>query len=616
MLVAFVGLGLFPVLVLAVVNHVVARDQLMTLARRTSSAEMGMAADGLAQRLEAVGADAAFLAQTVSRTETPESLDRTFIDLAHRHPEYLQLRYLDEGGRERLRVERLAGGDIVVATRLQDKSARYYFDRGRGLRPGAFYLSPLDTNIENGVREDPPRYVFRVVSPVHIDGRRAGVIVLNLGAELVFAPIRNLRSDPAVEVWVFGEHGSALGEVGSIEAPEYAVEDARGFRAAEAVGAEGDNRLVTSSVVDLSDGWTGEAWTVSVSQPAEVIVGDVERLSRRMAGLVMLFAAFCVFAAIAAARALATPLEELAEWARHCADGTQDPNFRIRTGDQVEDLAEALRETTGQLARVRKLLQADNDVLRSALEQEAAEKERLLHERMAAERQILHADRLASLGLLATSLAHEIGNPLAGVRTNLELAAARLAPETSPRRAVDRAVDEVRRLGEILKRITTFAGGKAEPPALARPLDVVRDVWQLVAARARSQGTRLRTGGDAAELRLAMDLVAFRQICLNLLLNSLQVEPRPTFVAVDVSRRAEQLYIRFEDDGPGFGDHALEHAFEPMFTTRAEGTGLGLAIVRRLSRAHGGEVRLGTREGGGASVTLQWPVDSQRRAVS
>ena len=619
MLVAFVGLGLVPVLVLAVVNHVVARHQLLRLAQRTSSAEMAMAADGLQQRLEAVGADAAFLAQTVARVEERGELDRTFLDLARRHPEYLQLRYLDEAGVEKVRVERLPGGDLATAVRLQDKSSRYYFGKGLGLRSGAFYLSPLDANVEDGVVEDPPRYVYRVVTPVHREGVQAGVIVVNLGAEMVFAPLRNLRASRDVEVWVFGERGSALGEVGAVEEPQYLAEDARGFRAAlDGVNAvvQAEGRLHTSAPLRLSEDWTGEPWTVSVSQPAALIVGDVERLGRRMAGLVLLFAGFCVFAAIAAARALANPMESLAEWARRAATGTHDPHFRLHTRDEIEDLADALRETTGQLARARALLQEDNDELREALRREAEENERLLHERMAAERQILHADRLASLGLLATSLAHEIGNPLAGVQTNLDLVESRLRPDAPEGKALRRASEEVSRLGAILKRVTGFAIGAPGQPGAARPLDVVGDVWELVAARARNLGCRLELRPSEAQPELPMDVVAFRQICLNVLLNSLQAEPSPTLISVTTAEVGDRLAIRFEDDGPGFGPEALDRAFEPLFTTRSDGTGLGLAIVRRLCRVHHAEVVIGQREGGGARVTLWWPLRDGERAAS
>jgi signal transduction histidine kinase len=147
-------------------------------------------------------------------------------------------------------------------------------------------------------------------------------------------------------------------------------------------------------------------------------------------------------------------------------------------------------------------------------------------------------------------------------------------------------------------------------------VEVVVDVWQLVASRARALGTALEVSGSAADCAVQMDVVAFRQICLNLLLNSLQTEPPPTRIIIGSNRVEDVLEIRFEDDGPGFRPEALERGFEPLFTTRAEGTGLGLAIVSRLAAAHGAEAVLGEGRHGGAAVTLRWPIDAERRAVS
>ncbi|HJN74689.1 MAG TPA: c-type cytochrome [Myxococcota bacterium] len=91
---------------------------------------------------------------------------------------------------------------------------------------------------------------------------------------------------------------------------------------------------------------------------------------------------------------------------------------------------------------------------------------------------------------------------------------------------------------------------------------------------------------------------------------------RPYRIIIGSNRVEDVLEIRFEDDGPGFRPEALERGFEPLFTTRAEGAGLGLAIVSRLAAAHGAEAVLGEGRHGGAAVTLRWPIDAERRAVS
>jgi two-component system NtrC family sensor kinase len=430
--------------------------------------------------------------------------------------------------------------------------------------------------------------------------------------------MRAVRSSADVEAWLIGEDGAFVREAGALDHPRI---ESGSLSAGDvpwlggpleaggpARSTRSGDRNVAAVRLGLPSIWSGEPWLIVVSEPSSAVLGDFGRFSRWMVTVVALFALVCVGAAFLAARRLARPLEQLAAYARRLAGGGFDREFAVKSGDEIDDLGGALQDTARQLREARAALEADNSELREELEERLAENVRLLHDRMAAERQILRADRLASLGLLSTTLAHEIGNPLGGIRANLELAAEQGGDEAVWRRALLRAQGEIDRLGTTLKRFTGFARAASLAPGSAAPLDVVRDVWELLEARARHQGTRLEVGGPAADLAVPMDVAAFRQICLNLLLNSLQAEPAPRRVAVQAAQVDSVLEVAFDDDGPGIPADDRERVFEPLVTSRPEGTGLGLSIVRTLVGQHGAAVTATASPLGGARILIRWPL--------
>jgi PAS domain S-box-containing protein len=223
-------------------------------------------------------------------------------------------------------------------------------------------------------------------------------------------------------------------------------------------------------------------------------------------------------------------------------------------------------------------------------------------QRKAAEQQLADQAALAQLGQLATVVAHEVRNPLAGVKGSLQVLRSRVNTEPEDRQVIDAMISRLDVLNAKVEDIMRFA--KPRTPVIEavalRPLLVDA----VASARAGEGSVEIHVPDTGAVIRADREMV--RAALLNLLMNACQsgsVEP------IEVAVAEENGYCRVDiaDRGAGFGDIDPERLFEAFHTTKKSGTGLGLAIVRRLVSLQGGAVTLARRDGGGAVATLTLP---------
>jgi len=237
-------------------------------------------------------------------------------------------------------------------------------------------------------------------------------------------------------------------------------------------------------------------------------------------------------------------------------------------------------------------------------------------ENLASMEQLSEQRRLAALGTMAAGLAHEIRNPLAGIKG----AAQYLQGEARPEEAVDFLeiiVDEVNRLNEVVSQFLDYARPLkvSREPAAAGAL--VRTVMEIVRREGLPGDLVLRAElpDDLPEILIDRDKI--KQVLLNLVQNAVQaVGAHPGEVVVSAGlqrvrgqegRVEEALTLSVTDTGRGIADEDMEKLFVPFFTTRQGGTGLGLAISQRLVQAHGGDIAVRTRPGGPTTFTVRLP---------
>ena len=227
------------------------------------------------------------------------------------------------------------------------------------------------------------------------------------------------------------------------------------------------------------------------------------------------------------------------------------------------------------------------------------------HTLLAQQRTLARTERLAAVGEMAGSLAHELRNPLAGIQmslANLRRDVGR--PDLVER--IDLAAAEVERLARMLSGYLSAARHAPEPPRRVDLHALVADLISLLRYQVPEQ--------VQLESRVPRDLAAqlprdrVRQALLNLVLNSVQaLRDSPGAIAIAGARDRDRVVLSVCDTGPGLPPELLANGVQPFATQRDAGTGLGLAMVRRVVLDLGGELRFENREPGGACVHLSLP---------
>ncbi len=216
-------------------------------------------------------------------------------------------------------------------------------------------------------------------------------------------------------------------------------------------------------------------------------------------------------------------------------------------------------------------------------------------------------DRLAALGSLAAELAHEIRNPLASVKTFVQLVPERRDDAEFLSHLGALVTDELRRMERLLDLMVEQ--GRPSGQGAAAPLgEAVEAVAELLRPRAAKSGVRLATRVEPDLPDAALSADELRQVVLNLALNALAATPSGGGVRILGAARDAGLLLSVADEGPGVPPALREALFDPFVSARpGRPGGLGLAITRRLVEAAGGEVTCADRPGGGAEFLVRLP---------
>ena len=263
--------------------------------------------------------------------------------------------------------------------------------------------------------------------------------------------------------------------------------------------------------------------------------------------------------------------------------------YRLAAGLALGGVALAFALTAGLARTVRR---------------QAIERDRLQAE-------LRRSERLIAMGKLLAGVAHEVRNPLAGIRSTAQLwqrGVVGLDEES-----LGGLVHEVDRLEEIVFRLLQFSRADAQDLTPGDLNAVMTEAARLASVTANDKGVRVEVDLDARLPPVAMAPPALLQVFRNLTTNAIQAMAAGGTLRLasrkDPSRHA--ILATVTDTGPGLEPETLKHLFEPFFTTKAEGAGLGLAIAREIALAHRGDLRAANRgDGTGAVFSLTLPVAS------
>lgn len=215
--------------------------------------------------------------------------------------------------------------------------------------------------------------------------------------------------------------------------------------------------------------------------------------------------------------------------------------------------------------------------------------------------------RLAAMGELAASLAHQLRTPLStALLYTGNLANPDLAPAARTRFA-DRAADQLKRLERLIQDVLLFARGPSIGREIIPVAALAQEARQAVEALCRARQVDLRLEGDDQGTIIVGDRKALVSALVSLLENAAQVSGTGGVVCLRIVPAASEVAYLVQDSGPGVDPELAGRIFEPFFTTSGQGTGLGLAIALGVARAHGGTIRVGAAPGGGAEFAMTLP---------
>lgn len=231
-----------------------------------------------------------------------------------------------------------------------------------------------------------------------------------------------------------------------------------------------------------------------------------------------------------------------------------------------------------------------------------------LTEITALQEQLVRAEKLATVGVLAAGIAHEIGTPLSVIRGRADHAAGRLGADHPQSDGLRVIVEQSDRVVRTIRALLDFARRQPVQVGPVSVLAAARSAVELLRFEAERRDVLVDLGGIDADATVAADRDALQQVLVNLLVNALDASPPGAGITIRATGGA-RVRIEIADRGHGIAPEDLHRVLDPFYTTkkRGQGTGLGLPIVDRIVRDHGGFLTIESAVGKGTCVILDWP---------
>jgi two-component system, NtrC family, sensor kinase len=305
------------------------------------------------------------------------------------------------------------------------------------------------------------------------------------------------------------------------------------------------------------------------------------------------------------------PVRELTKGTHRVADGDLTYRLPIRSHDELGDLAASFNKMTVEVASVQ-------GEIEERVRRKTAELERVY-------KTLLTNEKMASIGKLAATVAHEINNPLFGILTYARLVLRELLKHDLPEReemseqlrTIER---ESKRCGDLVKNLLTFA---RQAPSHREPQDLNQTIGRavvLVRHKLEMQSIELQLNLAPGLPPVACDGNQMQQVFLVLMVNASEAMAKGGVLTVTTvfDSAAGHVAVRVKDTGGGIPPDVLPQIFDPFFTTKADPqrTGLGLAVARSIVEQHGGEISVQSTPGDGAEFIIALPATITEAAVS
>ncbi len=314
------------------------------------------------------------------------------------------------------------------------------------------------------------------------------------------------------------------------------------------------------------------------------------------------------------------PIRKLIDGMRAMSAMQWDKPVEIHSSAELGELAKSINDMRERL----RLALDEVNYFTQSLESKVLERTAQLK---TAHQKLMQSDRLASLGQLSASVAHEINNPISGV-LNLAMLMQRILkddgipPNRIPefRKYLSQVIHETARVGRIVSDLLAFSRRSKPQRSLADLNGIIRTTASLVAHKLQLSNVQMHSDLQQDLPRIQCDSSQIQQVVMNLILNAAEAtqgqERREISVKTAADREKDALVMEVCDNGEGIAPEIMPKIFDPFFTTKEEGkgVGLGLAVVYGIVEAHGGEIEVQSAKGSGSTFKVTFPLPKEKQS--
>ncbi len=561
-----------------------------------------------------------------------KNLEKGLIDLYGGQRVFCQVAFLNAMGLEVVRYVVSDGRpERVPSLLLEDVDVEQDVFETMALEPGHIRVWPVTIAVEDDDSKKRSlraiRYATTILGP---EGRSKGLLVVTVESSHLLSLTEPLMG--AETAWLIDSGGRykhypvenederlASGMEQERKLSEYfSDEQIQSIALHHTVQRAGDSNeaVFFSTPISIGPSVSDRNWTLLLRHPNEVVKASVRQLSVFLSIALTFVVALAAMLGAMMGDYFVRPIERLRQATRKIAGGDLATEVLVETGDEIEDLAADFNTMTKQLRHAQQQLASWNE----NLEHEVARQTRHMHRLEAG---LAKADKLASIGQIAASVMHEVGNPLAAIKTKIQVAEEESGFNPEHDTLFAEILDEVDRLAAFLRSFSRLS--RLRESNITEGVSLVEIVEHTVALfrlDLKKKGVTLRYRTDQNVPMMRGDADQLRHLLMNLILNAADASRGTGEVIVEVwykeSAPQEAPYCGtmgfcVVDSGTGISPEVLKKIWNPFFTTKRDGTGLGLAVCRQIVEEHGGAIHISSSPGKRTVVSVSFPAKVAKR---
>jgi two-component system NtrC family sensor kinase len=356
---------------------------------------------------------------------------------------------------------------------------------------------------------------------------------------------------------------------------------------------------------------------LDIVYPLDKIDQTIRRNTVTIVGLSLGFIVLsAILVSVLVQRVVYRQLADLSEGEERLASGDLDHPIPVRSDDELGQLAESFNSMMEALRNSRAELEDWGYTLEQKVEAATRDLQR-------AQAEAARGEKLASVGLLAAGIAHELNNPLTGVLTFATLVRKQLPPDSPEAEDLDLVIQETRRCATIIRRLLDFAREKAPEKSYADLNTLVDETAELIRQSLQGADIELSMDLDPELPPVWVDEDLIKQVVMNILVNAQHAVEENGRISVrtrlcqagphqgEAESAEPMVEISIRDTGCGISEENLQKIFDPFFTTKGvgRGTGLGLSVSHGTIEAHGGSIEVDSTVGEGTEFRIYLPLN-------